>query len=309
MSVENPSPELQQCIGAACAWLDKHKIENKALEKCTNVLGEDDRCIVDQPGNALWGRFVQLGGKTAKKTQKLFVKHLEARNKTRKVVYKGKEYKYMESDNARESYDPSRAYQPVFGIYKDSLQNLYYRYLYNYEDTPPVTDWQGVPQRTSLMAANRAKYQFLGNWCWEVIYGEYPIWKERVEGAAEASSKGWTQITVTKDMLSNTKGKEYNDARLGTIKLAPVEHSIAIPEGKQVVRVVVHGFANGEQASVMTVNDKMVNDKMVNEFVFPAKGYNPVYTTHIIDLTEPTESLSLNFAQSQCCVVIRIYCK
>ncbi|MBR4263068.1 MAG: pectate lyase [Paludibacteraceae bacterium] len=313
MSIENPSKELQAAIDAAVAWLDTHKIADKAIEKYTNAAGEDDRRIVDQPGNALWGRFIQLGGKTAKKTQKLFVKHLEARNKTRKVVYKGKEYQYMEADNARESYDPSKAYQPVYAIYKDTLQNLYYRYLYHYEDTPPVTDWQGVPQRTSLMAVNRAKYQFLGNWCWEVIYGEYPMWKERVEGIKEAATHGWQQITVTKEMLSNTKGKEYNDARLGTIKLSPTTHHIALPEGKQVVRVVVHGFSNTDHPSVMTINDQGLSTfdfrLSTNNYVFPAKAYNPNYTTHVIDFAEPADSLSLNFADSQCCVVIRIYIK
>lgn len=304
MSVENPSPELQKCISDACAWLDAHKLEDKALEMCVNANGEDDRCIVDQPGNALWGRFVQLGGKTAKKTQKLLVKHLEARNKTRKMVYKGREYKYMEADNARESYDPSRAYQPVYGIYKDTLQNLYYRYLYNYEDTPPIIDWQGVPQRTSLMAANRFKYQFLGNWCWEVIYGEYPVWKELTDGAAEAAAKGWTQIAVTTDMLSNTKGKDYSNARLGTIKLTPCEHAVALPEGKQVVRVVVHGFSNSEQASLLSA----INGQPVH-YMFPGKNYNPVYTTHVIEFDEPTDGLSLTFSEAQCCVVIHVYCK
>ena len=299
MSIENPTKEVQASIHAAAAWLDQHKMADKAIEKYTNANGEDDRRVVDQPGNALWGRFIQLGGKTAKKTQKLFIKHLEARNKTRKVVYQGREYTYMEADNARESYDPSKAYQPVYAIYKDTLQNLYYRYLYNYEDTPPVTDWQGVPQRTSLMAVNRAKYQFLGNWCWEVIYGEYPMWKEKVDGAAEAQAKGWTQLTVTKEMLSNAKGKDYSDARLNTIKLAPITHSIAIPDGKQVIRVVVHGFANGDQQSVMTLAG--------SEYVFPAKAYNAIYTTHVIDLNEPAESLSLTFSEAQCCVVIRVY--
>ena len=319
MSVENPSPELQKCISDACAWLDTHKMENKTLEAYVNANGEDDRRIIDQPGNALWGRFVQLGGKTAKKTQKLFIKHLEARNKTRKMIYNGREYKYMEAENARESYDPSRAYQPVYGIYKDTLQNLYYRYLYNYEDTPPITDWQGVPQRTSLMPTNRFKYQFLGNWCWEVIYGEYPMWRELVEGAAEAAAKGWTQITVTKEMLSNTQGKDYSDARLGTIKMNPIEHTIAIPEGKQVVRVVVHGFSNSEQASVMTLSNHqspMTNDQSPitnHQYLFPGKGFNPIYTTHVIDFTNDqspiTNNLSLTWTDSQCCVVIRVYCK
>ena len=303
MSIENPSEEVQASIEAAVAWLDTHKLENKAIERYTNDRGEDDRRIVDQPGNALWGRFMQLGGKTAKKTQKLFIKHLEARNKTRKVVYQGKEYTYMEADNARESYDPSKAYQPVYAIYKDTLQNLYYRYLYHYEDTPPIVDWQGVPQRTSLMATNRAKYQFLGNWCWEVIYGEYPIWKERVEGAAEAASRGWQQITVTPDMLSNSKGKDYPAARLGTIKMNPITHTIDIPDGKQVVRVVVHGFSNSDNDAVLSE----VNGQPCH-YVYPAKGYNPVYTTHVIEsLHISNEPLSITFTGSQCCVVIRVY--
>ena len=307
MSIDNPSKPVQDAIHAAVAWLDTHKLDNKATERYTNANGEDDVRVIDQPGNALWGRFIQLGGKTAKKTQKLFVKHLEARNKTRKVTYNGKEYKYMEADNARDSYDPSKAYQPVYAIYKDTLQNLYYRYLYNYEDTPPVTDWQGVPQRTSLMPANRAKYQFLGNWPWEVIYGEYPMWKEKVDGANEAAMNGWQQITVTADRLSNTKGKDYNDARLNTIKLAPTTHTIAIPEGKQVVRVVVHGFSNTDNDAILSdINGQPCN------YVFPAKGYNPIYTTHVIEgsqLSALGSQLSLTFTNSQCCAVIRVYVK
>ena len=158
------------------------------------------------------------------------------------------------------------------------------------------------------MPTNRYKYQFLGNWCWEVIYGEYPMWKELVDGAAEAAAKGWTQITVTKEMLSNQKGKEYSDARLGTIKLNPIEHTIAVPEGKQVVRVVVHGFSNSEVASEMTINN---NHSPItnNHYSFPGKGFNPIYTTHVIDLTEPADNLSLTISEAQCCVTIRVYCQ
>ena len=306
MSVENPSPELQACITAACDWLDTHKIENKTLENYTNAEGEPDRRIIDQEGNALWGRFVQLGGKTAKKTYKLFFKHVEDRGKTRKQLYKGREYLYAEADNARDSYNPKMAYQPIYGIYKDTLVNLYYRFLYNYEDTPPIIDYQGVPQRTSLMPTNRAKYQFLGNWCWEVIYGEYPMWKEKVEGAAESARNGWTQLTVSKDMLSNSKGKEYNDARLGTIKLAQGRHVIAVPEGKEAVRMVVHGFANGDEASTLSE----VNGQATN-YLFPAKAYNPIYTTHEIDLsaTPAKGELPIVISGAQCCVIIRLYCR
>ena len=209
----------------------------------------------------------------------------------------------MEADNARETYDTSKAYKPVYDIYKDTLQNLYYRYLYHYEDTPPIVDWQGVPHRTSLMATIRAKYQFLGNWCWEVIYGEYPMWKERVEGAAEAASRGWQQITVTPDMLANSKGKDYPAARLGTIKMNPITHTIDIPDGKQVVRVVVHGFSNSEHDAILSE----VNGQPCH-YVYPAKGYNPVYTTHVIEsLHISNEPLSITFTGSQCCVVIRVY--
>ena len=154
------------------------------------------------------------------------------------------------------------------------------------------------------MAANRDKYQFMGSWPWEVIYGEYPIWKEGVDGAAEAAKNGWTQITVSKDMLNNAKGKEYSNARWGTIKLNPMQHTVAIPEGKQVVRVVVHGYSNAAEPATLTdINGQTVN------YVFPAKGYNPVYAAHTIDLTNPADQLKLTFTGPQCCVTIRIYCK
>ena len=158
------------------------------------------------------------------------------------------------------------------------------------------------------MPVNRAKYQFLGNWPWEVIYGEYPMWRELVDGTNEAAMHGWQQITVTKEMLSNAKGKDYSDARLGTIKLNPIEHRIAIPEGKQVVRVVVHGFGNSSDndAVLSAVNGQPCN------YVFPKRGYNPIYTTHVLsndELPMTNDQLSLTFSEAQCCVVIRVYVK
>jgi len=307
MSIENPSKEVREAIAAAADWLDKHKIENKGLEDYTNAEGLPDRRIIDQPGNALWGRFVQLGGKTAKRTYKLFFKHLDERNKTRKQVYQGREYSYREADNARESYDPKRAYEPIYGIYKDTLVNLYYRFLYNYEETPAIIDRNGVPQRTSLFWQNRSKYQFLGNWCWEVIYGEFPMWQERVAGADEAAQNGWTQLTVTPDMLYNAKHKDYNMARLGTIKMSPTTHEIDVPKGMEAVRIVIHGFANSaeDEAVIKSVNG------MDGEYVFPKKVYNPVYTTHVIDLSGAPAKDNVPFVLEggQCCVVIRMYCK
>ena len=124
------------------------------------------------------------------------------------------------------------------------------------------------------MAAN-AQIQLLGNGVGKLL-GEYPVWKELTDGAAEAAAKGWTQIAIKKDMLSNTKGKDYSNARLGTIKLTPCEHAVALPEGKQVVRVVVHGFSNSEQASLLSA----INGQPVH-YTFPGKNYNPVYTTHV----------------------------
>lgn len=299
MTVENPSKELRTCIEQAVAWLDQHKIADKAVEDFVNAQGEEDHRIIDQPGSALWPRFIQIGGKVAKPTYELFFNHLQARNKKRYVFYNNMRYTYMEADNARQSYDPKKAYQPLYGIYKDSLQNLYYRFLYNYEDAPAVPDKNGVPTRTSLMPVNRYKYQFIGDWPWEVIYGEYPVWKHRTEAKGE-----W--LEVDKDLaITNEKGKEYAQARIGTIKLSPIEYKIQVPAGKTARRVYVFGYANGD--SDVTLSSSLSPHP---SHLFPAKGYHPVYMECTIDLDAGVSGeVPLRFEGGQVCVIIRVLCE
>ena len=83
MTIENPSEELQQTIHTAIAWLDAHKIEGKAVEDFTNANGEKDRRVIDKAGSAVWGRFIQLGGETGRKTYESFFNMLKSRNKSR----------------------------------------------------------------------------------------------------------------------------------------------------------------------------------------------------------------------------------
>lgn len=59
---------------------------------------------------------------------------------------------------------------------------MYYRFLYNYEDTKPEIDSKGLSVFTSLNALRRTSYQFLGSWCKKVIEVEYPAWVRRITG-------------------------------------------------------------------------------------------------------------------------------
>ena len=183
MTIENPSEELQNCIHSAVAWLDAHKYkDNAAVEDFTNAAGEADRHIVDKQGSAVWGRFIQLGGETGKANYKKFFDKLYNRGKSRSHTQNGKSYSYTEYEIASKSYNPDKAYQPIFAIYDDGLQHLYYRFLYNYEDTPDAPDWKGCTVPTSLNALRRTKYQFMGSWPLNVIKSEYPAWKQRISG-------------------------------------------------------------------------------------------------------------------------------
>lgn len=306
MSVENPSPQLIACIEQAVAWLDKHKIVDKAVENFINANGENDRHVIDMPGTALWPRFMQIGSKVAQPTYELFFRHVEQRNKKRYQYHNSMRYSFYEVDNARASYDPKRAYSPIYGIYTDSLQNLYYRFLYSYEDTPPVPDKNGVPVRTSLMPINRYKYQFVGDWPYEVIYGEYKAWKHKVE-SQKAKTKGeW--LEVGKDLtITNDKGKEYVSGRLGTIKLNSIEYKVQIPAGKTARRVYIFGFASSDHDVTLNPQSSVLNPQ---SFLFPARGYHPVFTEHTIDLGEGVSGeVPLRFEGGQVCVIIRVLCE
>ena len=161
MTIPEPSKELQEAITTAVAWLDEHKIEGKAIEDYINAAGEEDRRVVDKPGSAIWGRFIQLGGEKGKEVYEKFFKMLGERGKSRSHTYQGKTYTYTEEEIARSSYRPEKEYQPIFAIYKDEYAHLFYRFLYNYEDTDPVVDEKGLPVATSLMATN---LQDTDNW-------------------------------------------------------------------------------------------------------------------------------------------------
>lgn len=179
MALPDPSEEVKRAVVAGVEWLDAHKIEGVSLERYTNARGESDMRIVKQPGGLLWGRFIQLGGETGRKVYENFFNILKRRGKTQTYEYEGKSYVYDEEEIARASYRPEMAYQPIFAIYERPNCHLYYRFLYNYEDTPKVVDAKGVPVATSLQPRNRSHYQYLGDWPRDLIENQYPEWRRR----------------------------------------------------------------------------------------------------------------------------------
>ena len=202
MTIENPSEELKAAITSAVEWLDAHKIEGKAIEEFTNDNGENDRRVIDKAGSAIWGRFIQLGGETGEQTYNAFFTKLRNRNKSRSYTTGGKTYTYTEYEIATTSYRPEMAYQPIYAIYDDRYQHLYYRFLYNFEDSEPEIDSKGLSIPTSLNAARRTSYQFLGSWCMNVINVEYPAWLQRIKDQEE--SAGYTTYALTSDTYTGT---------------------------------------------------------------------------------------------------------
>ena len=69
---------------------------------------------------------------------------LKSRGRSRSYTTGGKTYTYTEYEIAEKSYDPEKEYQPIFAIYDDQLQHLYYRFLYTFEDAPEATDWKAA---------------------------------------------------------------------------------------------------------------------------------------------------------------------
>lgn len=326
MSIPDPSIEIQDAVTSAVAWLDAHKIEGKAIENYTNAAGESDRRIVDKPGSAIWGRFIQIGGEKGNAIYEKLFKKLKDRGKKRTYTYQGKDYTYTEEEIARSSYRPDKAYQPIFAIYKNEYPHLFYRFLYNYEDTDPVVDEKGVPVATSLMATNRSSYQYLGSWCQDVINIEYPAWKQRIDSKNEAgeatahelsdatykssSEDGQTYMFNDGVSISNEKGKKYSKGKSNTIKYsAGTEYTIVIPEGKKLSKITFYGYDNYDaDACLSALGDKTFGD---TDYVFPAKdGDELKYVTHTIDLSDkPAEgSLKFKLGAKQCCLIITVYC-
>ena len=322
MTIDNPSEELQQTIHAAVAWLDAHKIDGKAVEDFTNAKGEKDRRIIDKAGSAVWGRFIQLGGETGRKTYESFFNMLKTRGKSRSYTTGGKTYTYTEYEIASNSYDPEKEYQPIFAIYDDQLQHLYYRFLYTYEDADYTTDWKGCSVPTSLNALRRVNYQFMGSWPLNVIKNEYPAWKKRLE--SQNASQGYTTYTLADNTKTSTSSSEY--AFTGNIKVtngnsknygagksntvkysANVMYTVQLPAGMKIDKVDFYGYDNYDvDAYISQFNGTNFSS---TDYVFPAKdGDNMTYVTHTLVAATPIEnSFSFKLGSKQCCLILTLY--
>ena len=332
MTIENPSEELKATITSAVEWLDAHKIEGKAIEEFTNDNGEKDRRVIDKAGSAIWGRFIQLGGETGEQTYNAFFTKLRNRNKSRSYTTGGKTYTYTEYEIATTSYRPEMAYQPIYAIYDDRYQHLYYRFLYNFEDSEPEIDSKGLSIPTSLNAARRTSYQFLGSWCMNVINVEYPAWLQRIKDQEE--SAGYTTYALTSDTytgtttsgtstfynfadgisISNEKGKGYATG-LSSVKSikysAGVKYIINLPKGIAVDKIKFYGYDNYAEADayISELNGTTYNS---TEYVFPAKDATGTaqLTSHTIEFTNPaTGTIEFTVAGKQCALAITLFCK
>lgn len=333
MTIENPSKELQATITSAVEWLDAHKIEGKAIEEFTNDGGEKDRRVIDKSGSAIWGRFIQLGGETGEQTYDAFFTKLKNRNKSRSYTTGGKTYTYTEYEIATTSYRPEMAYQPIYAIYDDQYQHLYYRFLYNFEDTDPEVDSKGLAIPTSLNAIRRTSYQFLGSWCLNVINVEYPAWLQRIKDQEESagyvtyalSSETYTGSTTSGSTtsynfsggisISNEKGKAYAPG-LSSVKgikySAGVKYTITLPDGITVDKIKFYGYDNYAEADAYISNLNGVTYNST-EYVFPAKDENGnvTLTSHTFDFSEQPASGNIDFtvAGKQCGLAITLFCK
>lgn len=180
MTIENPSDKVKESVVAAVEWLENHKIPNKKVVDVKDTSGNTiDRKVEDCAGEDMWGRFIQLGGEVAERVYtNLFNEFLKDGKRTYSST-DGKNITYYYKDNAVASYDPQKAYQPIYGIYDNNYAFLFYRFLYNYEDTGPFKDEHGVMVDTSLRAENRRSYQYVGNWAQKILREKYPAWKTK----------------------------------------------------------------------------------------------------------------------------------
>jgi len=323
MTIENPSAELQQTIHTAVAWLDAHKIDGKAVEDFTNANGESDRRVIDKAGSAVWGRFIQLGGETGKKTYEAFFNMLKKRGKSRSYSIGDKTYTYTEYEIASKSYDPGKAYQSIFAIYDDAIQHLYYRFLYSYEDADSIVDWKGCKVPTSLNALRRTKYQFMGSWPLNVIKTDYPAWKQRIE--SQGGSEGFTSYPLSNDTntgsnteteyafdegitITNTKKKGYETGASSSVKYsANVDYTVHIPAGISISKVRFYGYDNYDEDAYIKSFNGITFD--ATDYVFPAKdGTNATYVSHTLESSTPiVDSFSFSIGAKQCCLIITLY--
>ena len=323
MTIEKPSEALQNTIHTAVAWLDAHKYrDNAAVEDFTNANGEADRRIVDKQGSAVWGRFIQLGGETGKANYQKFLNKLSSRGKSRSYTQNGKTYTYTEWELAKKTYNPEMDYQPIFAIYDDNLQHLYYRFLYNYEDTPDAADWKGCIVPTSLNALRRTKYQFMGSWPLNVIKNEYPAWKQRMESQSGGDYTTYVLSTETNTgdntsseyhfdsgiTITNAKSKGYGTGKSNTIKYsANVDYTVNLPADMKIVKVAFYGYDNYDSdAYIKSFNGTQYG---TTDYVFPAKNdADMTYVTHTLTAAAPIEgSFTFSLGNKQCCLILTLY--
>ena len=326
MSVENPSEELQNTITTAIEWLSEHTyMKNAKIADYTNNNGEADRHIVSATNSDVWARFIQIGGVSGQKIyNKLFTK-LQNRNKKRSYTQNGTTYTYTEYEIAKNSYDATKAYQPIYAIYSDTIQHLYYRFLYNYEDADSITDWKGCEVPTSLNALRRTSYQFLGSWCYNTIHTEYPAWKQKIDAQNEAGNTTVYELSTNTYSseapdyqynfsngfyVTNAKEKHYAAGVNNTIKYSANEYVIHIPEGLSVTKVTFSGYDNynNGDANISKINGTALAD---DAYVFPKKNTDgtPVYATHTLTLDTPVaDQLKFSLKNKQCCLIITLYC-
>ena len=309
MTIDNPSDELKNRIAAAIVWLDTHKIPNKTVQDYINTQQQPDRRIIDRNGTHLWGRFIQIGGESGTTIYEHFFSKLKKRNASRSYTYNGVKYTYKEEEIARASYDPARAYQPIYAIYKDTIQHMYYRFLYNYEDTPKAIDDKGCPVYTSLMATNRASYQYIGSWPQYVIEVEYPAWQARYQTHDEgiytlsaqtclASHSDSTYPFNNAFSISNDAGKTYYTAKQNTIRYsADVTYTIAIPHDLQVVAAEIRGYCNASDEDAYLTNWN--NTTYTTDYLFPrTDGGDSQWVTYYINMASSPARDTLPFRLS-----------
>ena len=323
MTISKPSEELQQCIIAAVEWFKTHKYkENAAMENYTNSKGEADRHIIDQKGSNLWGRFIQIGGESGKAIYNKFYNKLRARGKTRTHHSTG--YKYYEYEILEASYDEAMAYQPIYAIYTNDYPELFYRHLYNYDDTPDAEDKYGQPVATSLKATNRRSYQYLGSWLDGTIKS-YELWKAKIDAEKEAGDyetfiiSAETFVDEKPDYtwnfqngisISNSKGKKYAAGANNTVKYSTGNYTMTIPDGKCVEKINFAGYDNYKvtDSYIKSLNSESFTS---TQYVFPAKleTGETQHASHTITLSSPaTGSLSFSVAGNQTCLIITLFC-
>ena len=323
MTISKPSEELQQCIIAAVEWFKTHKYkENAAMADYTNSKGEADRHIIDQEGSNLWGRFIQIGGESGKAIYNKFYNKLRARGKTRAHHSTG--HTYYEYEILEASYNEAMAYQPIYAIYTNEYPELFYRHLYNYDDTPDAEDKYGQTVATSLKATNRRSYQYLGSWLDGTIKS-YELWKAKIDAEKEAGdyetfiisaetyvdeSPKYTWNFQNGISISNSGSKGYAAGTNNTVKYSTTNYTMTIPNGKCVEKINFAGYDNYKvtDSYIKSLNSEKFTS---TQYVFPAKleTGETQHASHTITLSSPaTGSLSFSVAGNQTCLIITLFC-